>query len=418
MKSKIKMSKILISLAFLISIAFPDCLQLYRCHHYLEDEYCFDIEEFIFGEDNCCDEYPISFCNGGTIFYEKEDYADVTNPQNWDVISENVALTRGNSQMLYNPIEENSYNYGISPANTSWKSRPAFGEDGNSYFEVGGVLSIIYIPKFLPGTIGSFYSYPDDQYYDIHFTSWTSGNGNGWPGGGSDGSGGGGGGGVAYWRSGPIDGSPEIIEISDVPDDQGGRVYITFNRSLIDVDAHPVSLDLYTIKRFDSVGWVNIGSFQAEGNAQYIFEASTALDSTSQNSGLTGFKILAESFETNYSFESEIKYGYSVDNTLTMSDNNAEIPIKMLLHQNYPNPFNPITKIIYDLPEDNNVVLEIKDVKGNHVKTLINDYIQRGSQYVYWDAKNKNGKKVPSGIYFYTLKTKEHLQTQKMIFLK
>ena len=187
---------------------------------------------------------------------------------------------------------------------------------------------------------------------------------------------------------------------------------------MIDVDAHPVSLDLYTVKRFDSVGWVNIGSFQAEGNAQYIFEASTALDSTSQNSGLTGFKILAESFETNYSFESEIKYGYSVDNTLTMSDNNAEIPSKMLLHQNYPNPFNPITKIIYDLPEDNNVVLEIKDVKGNHVKTLINDYIQRGSQYVYWDAKNKNGKKVPSGIYFYTLKTKEHLQTQKMIFLK
>ena len=384
----------------------------------MEDEYCFDIEEFIFGEDNCCDEYPISFCNEETIFYEKEDYADVTNPQNWDIISENVALVRGNSQMLYNPIEEDSYNYGTSPANTSWKSRPAYGQNGNAYIEDAGVLAIIYIPKFLPASIGSFYSYPDDQYYDIHFTSWTSGNGTGWPGGGGDGSGGGGGGGVAYWRSGPVDASPEIIQISDIPDDEGGRVYIIFNRSMIDVDAHPSSLNLYTIKRFDPVGWVNIGSFQAEGNAQYIFEANTLLDSTNQNSGLTGFKVLGQSFEANYSFESEIGYGYSVDNNATMSNNDLVLPNKLLLHQNYPNPFNPITKINYDLPEDNNVVLEVIDVKGNHVKTLINDNVQKGSQYVHWDAKNKNGEKVPSGIYFYTLKTKEHMQTQKMIFIK
>ncbi len=412
------MVKILTSITISISFAFADCLQLYRCHHYLEDEYCFDIEEFLFGEDNCCDEYPISFCNEETVFYVKEDYANVTDPQNWDIISESVALIRGDSQMLYNPLEENSYNYGVSPVNTSWKARPAFGQDGNTYYEGYGVLAIIYIPKFLPSTMGSFYSHPDDQYYDIHFTSWTSGNGTGWPGGGSDGSGNGGGGGVAYWRSGPINASPKIIQITDIPDDQGGRVYITINRSLIDVDAHPSSLDLYTVKRFDSGGWVNIGSFQAEGNPYYIVEASTLLDSTSESSGLTAFKILGESFEANYSFESEIGYGYSIDNTASMSDNDLMIPKKILLHQNYPNPFNPITKIIYDLPKSSKVVLEVKDVKGGHVKTLINDYVQKGSQYVYWDAKNKNGEKIPSGVYFYTLKTEEYFQTKKMIFLK
>ena len=309
------MKSIIQYLTLLINFAFSDCLQMYLAHHYQEnDGTVFDIEEYIFGEDNCCDEYPISFCSEGTTFYEKEDYADVTDSENWDVISESVALVRGNSQMLYNPIEENSYNYGISPINTVWKAGPTYGQN-SSYIEGAGVLAIFYVPKFLPGTIGSFYSYPDDQYYDIHFTSWTSGNGNGWPGGGGDGSGGGAGGGVAYWRSGTVDGSPKIIEVSDVPGDQGGRVYIYFTRSLIDVDAHPSSLNLYSIKRLDDGNWVNIGSFGAQGNVQYIFEATTLLDSTHQNSGITGFKILGQSFGVSgYMFESEIEYGYSIDN--------------------------------------------------------------------------------------------------------
>ena len=113
-----------------------------------------------------------------------------------------------------------------------------------------------------------------------------------------------------------VSGKEEMdIEVSDVPGDQGGRVYIYFARSLIDVDAHPSSLNLYSIKRLDDGNWVNIGSFGAQGNVQYIFEATTLLDSTHQNSGLTGFKILGQSFgASGYMFESEIEYGYSIDN--------------------------------------------------------------------------------------------------------
>ena len=51
------------------------------------------------------------------------------------------------------------------------------------------------------------------------------------------------GGGYSYYRTGPVDYSPEIIEITDVPDDQGGRVFVSFKRSMVDNDLHPHGID-------------------------------------------------------------------------------------------------------------------------------------------------------------------------------
>ena len=149
------MKKYVILFVLIYQTAFSDCEYMYGQYYSYAGN--FDFEEYVFGEDNCCDEYPISFCNEGTVYYEKEDYADVSDPANWDVVSESVALIRGDSQMLYNPVEENSYNYGVSPINTAWKSRPAYGLYGPSYVDGAGVLAIFYVPKFLPGTQGSFY---------------------------------------------------------------------------------------------------------------------------------------------------------------------------------------------------------------------------------------------------------------------
>ena len=504
------MLKYLIIIQLLFSAAFSDCRQMYLSFHYVEGaEVAFEMEEFLYGEDNCCDEYPISFCEEGTIYYEKEDYADLSDPENWDIITENVALLRGDNQMLYNPIVENSYSYG-SPENTLWSGGSTYGANGfggvDNTYNIGGVLNIIYVPKFLPGSIGSFYSIPDDQYYDINFTSWTSGGGTGWPGGGGDGDGGGGGGGVAYWRSGPINPIPKIAEIIDVPNDQGGLVYITIERSMLDLEDHPAGLDIYNIQRLDSDGWVELGSFGAQYNSQYIFEATTLQDSSSQGIELSTFKVVAQNFIQNLIFESEPGFGYSIDNIapevpngliMTLNENNLEltwnevsdgdfqyyvierdettefvnpqsfetiesyflvsdynseedyfyrvyavdyagnssdhsitldatalsnqdltVPSSFFLHQNYPNPFNPITRINYDMSNDGNALIKIIDLKGNQVRTLVNNYVQMGPQFVVWDARNNNGEKVPAGIYFYTLKVSDFLQTQKMVLLK
>lgn len=331
------MKNLIAFVTFLNVVIFADCRQMYLSFNYVEGaEVAFEMEEFLYGEDNCCDEYPISFCEEGTIYYEKEDYADLSDPENWDIISDNVALLRGDNQMLYNPIIENSYEFG-SPQGTLWRGGPTYSNNvigGIAPYGNAGVLNIIYVARFLPGTIGSFYSIPDDQYYDIHFTSWTSGGGTGWPGGGADGDGGGGGGGVSYWRSGPVDVAPKISEITDIPNDQGGRVYITIDRSIIDLEDHPAGLDMYTIQRLDSENWVNIGSFGAQYSEQYIFEATTLGDSSSQNSELSTFRVIAQNFVYDFIFESEVGSGYSLDNIaptvpngviMTVVDNNLQL---------------------------------------------------------------------------------------------
>ena len=327
------MKIILYSVIFVFSYSYSQCSQLYQ-DYMLNGQ--IEILEYVYGEDNCCEEFPISFCNEGTIFYQKEDYADPTDSDNWDIISDenDVALVRGDNQAIYNPLTENSYTAG-SPSNTLWKSGITYINNffngginnNNELYTASGVYAIVYIPKYLPGTFGSIYSIPDSQYYDIHFTSWTSGNGTGWPGGGSDGSGGGGGGGVSYWRSGPIDASPIIVNVQDILDDQGGRVYLEIKRSMIDIDVHPTGVDNYSVLRYDSPNWINIGSFGAQNEQFYFFEALTLLDSSSQNNGLTAFKVIAQNYSADLSFTSKVEFGYSVDNLAPSSPANFNFAV-------------------------------------------------------------------------------------------
>ena len=114
----------------------------------------------------------------------------------------------------------------------------------------------------------------------------------------------------------------------------------------------------------------------------------------------------------NYSDYSEVVQ------TLTLSNEDLSIPNRFYLHQNYPNPFNPTTVINYDMQNDGQTLIEIMDVRGNHVRTLINDYVQMGSRSITWDATNDYGERVPAGIYFYMLRTNNYMQTQKMVLLK
>jgi flagellar hook assembly protein FlgD len=115
--------------------------------------------------------------------------------------------------------------------------------------------------------------------------------------------------------------------------------------------------------------------------------------------------------------------GNSSDHSITLdatalSNKDLTVPNRFFLHQNYPNPFNPTTRINYDMSNDGNALIQIMDVKGNHVRTLVSDYVQMGPKSIVWDARNNNGEKVPAGIYFYTFKTDTYIQTQKMVLLK
>jgi len=83
------------------------------------------------------------------------------------------------------------------------------------------------------------------------------------------------------------------------------------------------------------------------------------------------------------------------------------------LCQNYPNPFNPITEIRYDLPVDCQVRLEIYNLLGQKVATLVDGKEKAGYKTATWDAGSFS-----SGIYFYRLQAGDFVQTRKMVLLK
>ena len=93
--------------------------------------------------------------------------------------------------------------------------------------------------------------------------------------------------------------------------------------------------------------------------------------------------------------------------------NKDKMPDKFILHQNYPNPFNPSTVISYEIPADENVEIKIFDATGREIATLINEYQRAGNYKVKWNAGN-----FASGVYFYSIKTKDFYSTKKLIFLK
>ncbi|MCF7803094.1 MAG: T9SS type A sorting domain-containing protein [Candidatus Marinimicrobia bacterium] len=93
-------------------------------------------------------------------------------------------------------------------------------------------------------------------------------------------------------------------------------------------------------------------------------------------------------------------------------------PVEFTLKQNYPNPFNPTTEIQFVLPKKSDVVLEVYDLLGNKVKTLVNKTLA-ANQYSYtWNATNELGKKVGAGMYIYRLKVGDQIQSKKMTLIK
>ncbi len=98
----------------------------------------------------------------------------------------------------------------------------------------------------------------------------------------------------------------------------------------------------------------------------------------------------------------------------------ASLPKAFALGQNYPNPFNPSTTVAYDIPEGKEVQvrLNIYNVRGQLVRTLVNEVKSEGSYQVQWDGSSNNGQKVSSGVYFYRLVAGEFNQTRKMVILK
>jgi hypothetical protein len=92
---------------------------------------------------------------------------------------------------------------------------------------------------------------------------------------------------------------------------------------------------------------------------------------------------------------------------------NSEIPSEYHLSQNYPNPFNPITTIEFSIPKSGPVILTIYNSLGMEITVLVNQYLPPGRYRTQWAPQN-----MPSGAYFYRLRSVEFYETRKLTLIR
>ena len=89
------------------------------------------------------------------------------------------------------------------------------------------------------------------------------------------------------------------------------------------------------------------------------------------------------------------------------------IPEEYSLHQNYPNPFNPKTLIKFSLPSHSSVEINVFDIRGKKITTLLNDEINAGDHNIIWNAKEQS-----SGVYFIIMESGNFVEDKKIMLLK
>lgn len=97
---------------------------------------------------------------------------------------------------------------------------------------------------------------------------------------------------------------------------------------------------------------------------------------------------------------------------------NDLLPTEFAIRQNAPNPFNPTTEIRYELPQAAQVQLNVYNILGQKVITLVDAFKEAGYNSVTWNGMDQGGSVVASGMYFYRIEAGEFSKTLKMMMLK
>jgi len=107
----------------------------------------------------------------------------------------------------------------------------------------------------------------------------------------------------------------------------------------------------------------------------------------------------------------------SLQSNVSVNDNPTQ-PFARYLGANYPNPFNPSTTISFTNIQDGQITIEIFNIQGQKVQTLVNDFYKAGQYQVTWHGTDVQNHNVGSGVYFYQMKSDSFTQTRKMILMK
>jgi len=109
---------------------------------------------------------------------------------------------------------------------------------------------------------------------------------------------------------------------------------------------------------------------------------------------------------------------YVLNGTSSILGRTTPVPIRINLCDNFPNPFNLNTTIAYEISSQSKVLLEIYDIKGNKIKTILNKEQPSGKYSITWNGQNDDGFPVSSGVYFNVLRTKGQMAAKKLVLIR
>jgi hypothetical protein len=193
--------------------------------------------------------------------------------------------------------------------------------------------------------------------------------------------------------------------------------------NLADYAIIPVELTSFTASASENIVTLNWSTATETNNSGFAIERSYSGSAFEQISFVEGFGTTASSHNYTYSDRNLLtgKYSYRLkqidyDGTISYSEIlNTEVgmPGRFALEQNYPNPFNPSTTISYSVPFDADVTIEVFNLLGQKVQTLMNDFKKAGRYQLTFDASG-----LSSGTYLYKLSSGDYSSIRKMTLVK
>jgi len=202
------------------------------------------------------------------------------------------------------------------------------------------------------------------------------------------------------------------VELAEFTADEGANGVELYWRTESEIENLGFLLD----RRTESTDWTEIASYKTNGSLMGQGSTSSATD----YEYLDNLVLVGKEYEYRLA---DIDYDgvktYHATRTVTVE----QAPLSNIIEQftvlpAYPNPFNPNTTITYGLDNESNVTLEIYDISGKLISTLINTKQTQGWHSVKWYGTNAHGEQVPAGIYLSKVTSGRDVKTTKLMLLK
>ena len=175
-----------------------------------------------------------------------------------------------------------------------------------------------------------------------------------------------------------------------------------------------VAIDNIAIKEGDDFTWLTVSPYKgtavAIGNLNDSISVQIGVYGTDDN-----FTIAEDIVVASDNTELTVQIGVGVEVAI---DESGLTPFEFALHQNYPNPFNPETNIQFDVAENSDVNVSIFNIMGQKVATLVNGNMDAGIYHIKWNGLSDKGIALPSGMYFYKMKSLEYQSVKKLVLVK